>query len=110
MIGPLPFADRLLRVFAVCWLGLYLGLRMRSTTQAIGYSLLWTVAVPAAGTYLMWFILRPMLGLGSGRGPSGIFWIVQFLPSALGITYSALLAAWARRRLLARFRELAADG
>ncbi|HEU0008803.1 MAG TPA: ABC transporter permease subunit [Verrucomicrobiae bacterium] len=101
-------ADRLLRTFAVCWLGLYLGLRMGSATQAIGYCLLWTVGVPAVGTYLLWYVLSflysPAFG-GMGRwGP----WSVDFIPTLLSAAYYLKLAAWAQSRLRTRFRELAA--
>ena len=107
----IPFADRMLRAFAVCWLGLYLGLRMRSTTQAMGFSLLFTVAAPAVGSYLIWFMMRPITLRSYALGPPpAFFWIVSYFPTAMSVLYSALLAAWARRRLLTRFRELAAGG
>jgi ABC-type transport system involved in cytochrome c biogenesis permease component len=100
-------ADRLLRAFAACWLGLYLGLRMPSTTQAIGYCLLWTVGVPAVGTYLLWHVLAllyaPAFGGMARWGP----WSVDFIPTLLSVVYYLQLAAWAQRRLRTRFRELA---
>jgi len=105
----LPLVDRLVRVFAVCWLGLYLGLRMGSTTQAIGYCLLWTVGVPTVGVYLLWNLLSPLLysrgfvGMGSGAQLS-----VDFIPTTLSIAYSFHLVAWAQGRLRTRFRELVA--
>src|SRR5206468_12497101 len=103
----LPFANRMLLVVAVCWLALFLGLRMRSTTQAIGYSLLWTVAVPAIGNYLPWFVLRPRVSTNLFNVAPLWFWMVQYLPTLLSIAYSLTVAMWARRRLLTRFRELA---
>jgi ABC-type transport system involved in cytochrome c biogenesis permease component len=101
----LLLADRLLRAFAVCWVGLYMGLKLSSTTQAIGYSLLWTVGVPVVGTCLLWYVLAPVYGTGM---VVWVPWSVDIIPSILSIAYSLQLAAWAQSRLRTRFRELAA--
>ena len=106
----LLLADRLLRVIAVGWLGLYLGLRMSSTTQAIGYCLLWTVGVPAVGTYLLWGILSPLYSRGFAGMGSWVPWSGYIIPTGLSLAYSLHLVAWSQRRLRARFRELAAGG
>ena len=104
----LSSADRMLRVVAVCWLGLFLGLRMRSTTQAIGYSLLWTIAVPSVVSYLLLLGFRFLMPMAF-NGPLPLwYWAVQWGPTVLSIVYSLWLGVWARRQLLRRFRELAA--
>jgi ABC-type transport system involved in multi-copper enzyme maturation permease subunit len=110
LVHLLGFANLLLRVLAVCWLSLFLGLRMKSTTQAIGYSLLWTLAVPALGTYIPQLLLtlaRPLTL--SNLGVQYWHWFALLVPSAFNVAYLVGVAVWARRRLLARFRELAAD-
>lgn len=101
----LPLADRLVRAFAVCWLGLYMGLKMGSNTMAIGHCLLWTVGVPAVGSYLLRYILAPIYS------PGTVVWLpwgVNLVPTILSIAYSLQLASWAQSRLRTRFRELAA--
>src|SRR6185503_3133538 len=110
LVHLLGFANLLLRVLAVCWLALFLGLRMKSTTQAIGYSLLWTLAVPALGTYIPQLLLtlaRPLTL--SNLGVQYWHWFALLVPSAFNVAYLVGVAVWARRRLLACFRELAAD-
>jgi hypothetical protein len=82
-----------------------MGLKLSSTTQAIGYSLLWTVGVPVVGTCLLWYVLAPVYGTGM---VVWVPWSVDIIPSILSIAYSLQLAAWAQSRLRTRFRELAA--
>jgi ABC-type Na+ efflux pump permease subunit len=104
----LLLADRLVRAYAACWMGLYLGLKMGSTTQSIGYCLLWTVAVPAAGTFLLSYLLVPIY---SSTIPSMVRWVpwsVTLVSTVLNVAYSLQLASWAQSRLRTRFRELAA--
>jgi ABC-type transport system involved in cytochrome c biogenesis permease component len=99
-------ADRLLRAFAVCRLGLYMGMRMGSATQAIGYCLLWSVGVPIVGTYLLWYALSAMYSAAFGNRALSMG--VGLIPTVLSVTYSGALAAWAQLRLRGQFRELAA--
>jgi hypothetical protein len=104
----LPCAERLLRGGAALWLGLYLGLRMRTTMQAIGYNLLWTLVVPMVGTYLFWLPIRLLFSGGFGLGSLLPYYVLQLFHTLASFAYSAWLIRWARRRLETRFRELAA--
>lgn len=104
----LPCADRLLRGGAALWLGLYLGLRMRTTMQAIGYNLLWTLVVPMVGTYLLWLPIPLLFGGRWAFGAPLPFYLVQLFHTLASFAYSAWLIRWARRRLEERFREFAA--
>jgi ABC-type Na+ efflux pump permease subunit len=107
MAGYLPAlllqtGQRILAAFAACWLGLYLGLRTRSTMMAVGHNLLCVVVVPWIAGSLFWVILRLL-------APMGIFtgFLLHFLWVALEVGFLWWLLRWAQRQLFTRFRELA---
>ncbi len=87
-------------VGAVCWLGLWFGLRARGQAQAI----LWTVALaralPSLLGILMW-ALMPVLGRVSfGLSSPVLALIWQSLPQLMSLLFYAGLICLARRRLL----------
>lgn len=97
--------QRLLAALAACWLGLYLGLRTRSTMMAVGQNLLLVVVVPWIAGSAFWLIVRLLVPAGILRLAFGL----QFLWLFLQVGYSWWLLRWSQRQLTTRFRELAAQ-
>lgn len=103
----LQCGQRLLGAFVACWLGLYLGLRTRTTMMAVGQNLLCVVAVPWIGGSLFWLIVRLLGPVGIFGTGLGLQWGLQFIWLALQVGYLWWLLRWSQRQLFTRFRELA---
>jgi hypothetical protein len=99
--------QRILAALAACWLGLYLGLRTRSTIMAVGQNLLCVVVVPWIGGSLFWLFVRLLAPVGILGAGLWLQWSLQFVWLALQVGYFWWLLRWSQRQLFTRFRELA---
>ena len=94
----------LLHVAALCWLGLWFGLKARGQAGAIA----WSVGLSTGGAYLITLLSYGLFGgLASGlfRGPGGwLFAAVSSVPQMMGLLFNLALIRWASNRLR---RELA---
>ncbi len=95
---------------ALCWLGLWFGLKSRSQAGAILRTMVVGQAVPCAihlfGLPLVW-PLRAFLFGPSGLVPPGYF-LIQWLPALLVLLYYGWMIRWAMRRLHLEFSRVEA--
>jgi hypothetical protein len=100
-LSVLSIAQMVLGLAALCWLGLWFGLRSASQAGAIIRTLIIGQVVPYAISILSSFLVWPLRSFlfGSvGLVPMGYFW-VQWLPQLLVLVYLAWMIRWAMRRL-----------
>jgi hypothetical protein len=101
ILSVLSIADLALGLAALCWLGLWFGLKSASQAGAIIRTLLIGQVVPYAisifGSFLVW-PLRSFLFGSIGLVPMGYIWI-RWLPQLLVLVCYAWMIRWAMRRL-----------
>ncbi len=89
-------------VVALCWMGLWFGLRAGGQGRAIA----WTVGVVWCVPYLISFLSMLILSvagaysLGPGQGPGLLLRIAQWAPQVVSLLYYSVLIYAARHRLL----------
>ncbi|MBC8001708.1 MAG: hypothetical protein H7X97_03885 [Opitutaceae bacterium] len=106
-IWLLSAAQRLCCAMAALWLGLYLGMRIRSAVMATGWILLCCFLAPWMTGSIFWLIVQATIP-GQVFGQSAAWYTVIVLGKvAIGFGYLLWLIYWSRRQLLTRFRELA---
>jgi hypothetical protein len=89
-------------IAAICWTGLWFGLKARSLTGAI----IWTVGlgkgVPFLITILAQIVVSALINrFASANG--GVVWLVILAPQVVILWYYVKLIQWARRRLAGQF-------
>ena len=91
--------NTVLAIGALCWLGMWFGLRANGQGRAV----VWTVAIGRGLPYLIsvlsWLILIPLARWPFGR-VSAFYWIATWLPQVLNLILYLALIRVARRRLL----------
>lgn len=107
LVQLLQLGHQIARAVAVCWLGLYFGLKARSAALAIGHNLLWSIVVPWVANGLFWIVARSFISFSAGTPVW--FWVLQFGSMAMTLLYSLYLIRWSKRQLSTRFRSLAAQ-
>jgi hypothetical protein len=85
-------------VGALCWLGLWFGLRARGQGQAIAWTISLAVGLPFLISILC-SILLPMLTSTVVTGRSWTYWIILWLPQAMTLVLYLGLIRLARQRL-----------
>jgi ABC-type transport system involved in multi-copper enzyme maturation permease subunit len=95
----LSLANTFLGVAALCWLGLWFGLKARTQAAAIVWAVGLGKGVPALVT-LLGLVLREGLMSASG-GLGGGLPVVLWLPEMVNLAFYLWLIGFARRRLLA---------
>jgi hypothetical protein len=91
---------------ALCWLGMWFGLKARGQAGAI----VWTAGMVKGVPYLIWMasqmlfrvLVMPFVFTGGGVG-----WLVLMVPDVLILWYYVKLIGWAKRRFA---REWAPEG
>jgi len=109
LFNLLHCVQRLLCAIAVCWLGLYLGLKMRSATTAVGLNLFWSIVVPWVASSIFWLIGRLFVPMVFTAGIPWGYWAMALVWYIVGVGYLWQVIAWSKRRLFTRFRELGAS-
>ncbi|MGO8676727.1 MAG: hypothetical protein ACLQVX_12750 [Limisphaerales bacterium] len=106
-ISVLSTAEMALGLAALCWLGLWFGLRSAGQAGAIirtlGIGQVVPYAISVFSSFLVW-PLRSFLFGSIGLVPMGFFWL-QWLPQLLVLVYLAWMIRWAMRRLYGEFPE-----
>jgi hypothetical protein len=95
---PLSALSTILGMAALCWLGLWFGLRAGGQARAI----LWSVAVAKAlpyGVSVLFSILGTTLLTPHPQPSSGLYWTISLLPQGLTIACCLWLIRLARCRL-----------
>jgi len=85
-------------VGALCWVGLWFGLRTGGQARAIVWTVTLVKGLPMLFSILFW-ILVPILFYSLGRRIGQSFWIMSFLPQAVGLLFYLVLIRMARHRL-----------
>jgi hypothetical protein len=91
-------------IVALCWMGLWFGLRAGGQGRAI----VWTVGVVWCVPYLIGILSMILfssagaysLRLGPGQGPGLLWWMAQWTPQMTNLLYYSVLIYAARHRLL----------
>jgi len=84
-------------VGALCWCGLWFGLRASGRARAI----LWTIGLARLGPFilmLLWSMVSRLL-LSGFVGPGSVVWLMGLLPQALDLALFAGLIGLARSQL-----------
>jgi hypothetical protein len=98
LTSVLGCATVLLEVGALCWVGLWFGLRTGGQARAIVWTVTLVKGLPMLFSILFW-ILVPILFYSLGRRIGQSFWIMSFLPQAVGLLFYLVLIRMARHRL-----------
>jgi hypothetical protein len=95
-------------VLAVCWLGMWLGVRATSALRAVGLTILWTMLAPYLAQSLVGVFVSFLYNPAAAS--TSPWWAVYYWLSWLGsCAYSLAVLFWARNRLLTRLRQGATD-
>jgi hypothetical protein len=105
----LSAVDVVFGIAAICWTGLWFGLKARSLTGAI----IWTVGlgkgVPFLITILAQIVVSALINrFASANG--GVVWLVILAPQVAILWYYMKLIQWARRRLAGQFAAAPVKG
>ncbi len=91
---------------AMAWFGMWMGMTSRKTSIAVLKTICFVCVLPWIAS-----IFVQIAGMGllarTGKWP---FWLGGVISSILELAKNVFFIVWARRRLLTRFREMAARG
>ncbi len=89
----------ILGVWALCWLGVWFGLRSRGQGRAVVWTVGMAKGVPYVISVLFWILFIPLTMSPFGRRAPP-YWIMTNLPQIVNLFLYLGLINWARRRLL----------
>lgn len=113
MSGFLTFGDAFLSIVlglfkgvALCWLGMWFGLKSQRSLPAIARTVAWASGLP----YLTSLLFLPFMFAGNtpGPGPNTEVFIISWLNRILLIGIMAALIFWARRQLQTNLKGIVA--
>ena len=98
VVELLACVDIFFSVGAICWLGMWFGLRAGGQGRAIFWTVGLVKGVPYLFNMLIWAVLGGLV-FSSARGGSSQFWWRSLVPEILNLVYYLYLIRLARRHL-----------
>jgi hypothetical protein len=105
----LSAVDVVFGVAAICWTGLWFGLKARNLAGAI----IWTVGLGKGVPFLITILAQIGVGVIINRfafGNGSTVWLVILAPQAAVLWYYVKLIQWARKRLAGQFAAAPVKG
>jgi hypothetical protein len=100
----LSVANLALSVLAICWAGMWFGLKARSQAAAVFQTVVWVKALPYVASYL-WMLLTRFFWYDNSSQPYVPYFVLSLLPQVFMALFYWWLIRSMRSRLLGEVRD-----